>query len=126
MFVNGADSTEILGNMFVRLSLDEHRDLWWADRLKLAVSDVIIFENTNSSQPSFVVPPQLSEFTSKLGGRQFDEMPKLMQSDEMCSHCMENKYGNAYKMLAKMGWIHGKPLSEKRGNLLYPLCNATT
>lgn len=125
MFVNGADWTELAGWMLSSLSLDEQRDLWWADRLKLAVSDAIIFESTHSSQPSFVVPPQLSKFASKLGGRAFAEMPKLSQSDEMCSHCMEKKYGNGYKMLTKMGWSHGKPLSAARGKLVYPLCNAT-
>ncbi len=125
MFVNGADSAELLGNMLDSLSLNEKRDLWWADKLNLSVADPIVFENTDSSQPSFVVPPQLSKFTSELGGRAFAEMPKLSQSDEMCSHCMEKKYGSGYKMLVKMGWSHGQPLSANRGKLVYPLCNAT-
>ena len=125
MYVNGADSTELLGNMMSSLSVHEQRDLWWANRLDLSVSAEIVFENTDSSQPSFVVPPQLSKFTSELGGRAFAEMPKLSQSDEMCSHCMEKKYGNGYKMLTKMGWSHGKPLSAARGKLVYPLCGAT-
>ena len=121
MFVNDADWTAIAQWIWSSLSLDEQRDLWWADRLKLAVSDAIIFESTLASSRTFVIPPQLPKFTSELGGRAFAEMLKLSQSDEMCSHCMEKKYGNGYKMLTKMGWSHGNPLGE----LVYPLCSAT-
>ena len=131
VYVSGDDSAARLSNMLDTLTLEQKQDLFWGVRHNLPVSDPIVFENTDLFQPSFIVPPQLvrglpfhrcllDEWAAADENKML-KMPKMQENDEMCSRCMEKKYGNGYRMLAKMGWSHGNPLSAKRGKLVYPV-----